>query len=174
MLRHPIPPCPRALPCGSPSTIPVGAVRLTTFHTCTIPEGRRPRLTAGSATSARGKRTLPGLTAYLLVHAYQPLWHVVYHDGSTAIHVRWPYPSTLAPDRLEADSRNLASRLGYPRIKRRLRCPERFAPRGYPRPYIPHPFRLTRQVFFTGAAIDNPPAACQANRRRADRCRSAS
>jgi hypothetical protein len=59
LLRHPIPPCPQAPPYGSPSTILVGAVGLTTFHTCTIPEGRRPRLTAGSTTSARGKRTLP-------------------------------------------------------------------------------------------------------------------
>ena len=59
LLRHPIPPCPRAFPCGSPSTILVGAVGLTTFHTRTIPEGRRPRLTAGSAPSARGKRTIP-------------------------------------------------------------------------------------------------------------------
>ena len=80
-----------------------------------------------------GRGRSPDLTAHLLVHACQPLWHVTYHDGSTAVHIRWPYPSTLAPDRLEADSRNLASRLGYPRIKRRLRCPERFAPRGYPR-----------------------------------------
>ena len=59
LLRHPIPPCPRALPYGSPSTIPVGAVGLTTFRTCTIPEGRRPRLTAGSTTSTRGNRTTP-------------------------------------------------------------------------------------------------------------------
>jgi hypothetical protein len=59
LLRHPIPPCPQALPYGSPSTLLVGAVGLTTFHTCTIPEGRRPRLNAGSTPSAQGKRTLP-------------------------------------------------------------------------------------------------------------------
>jgi hypothetical protein len=110
LLRHPIPPCPQALPYGSPSTILAEAVGLTTFHTRTIPEGRRPRLPAGSASSARGKRTLPDLTAHLLVHACQPLWHVVYHDGSAAVHIRWPYPSTPAPDRREADSRNLPSR----------------------------------------------------------------
>ena len=34
-------------------------VGLTTLHTRTNPEGLRPRLSAGSATSARGKRTLP-------------------------------------------------------------------------------------------------------------------
>ena len=59
LLRHPIPPCPQALPYGSPSTLLVGAVGLTTFHTCTIPEGRRPRLNAGSTPSAQGKETLP-------------------------------------------------------------------------------------------------------------------
>jgi hypothetical protein len=133
LLRHPIPPCPQALPYGSPSTIPVGAVGLTTFHTCTIPRDVGPALPPAVQHLRGGTGRLPDLTAYLLVHACQPLWHVTYHGGSTAIHVCWPYPSTLAPDRLEANSRNLASRFGCPRIKRRLRCPGRVAPRGYPR-----------------------------------------
>jgi len=79
-----------------------------------------------------GRRRSPDLTAHLLVHASQPLWHVAYHDGSTAVHICWPYPSTPAPDRLEAGSRNLPSQFGCPLIRRRLQCPERFAPQGYP------------------------------------------
>ena len=74
----------------------------------------------------------PDLTAYLLVHAYQPLWHVHCYDGSTAIHICWPYPSTPAPDHLEAGSHNLPSRFSRPLIRRRLQCPGRSAPRGYP------------------------------------------
>ena len=82
----------------------------------------------------RGENTeLPDLTAHLLVHACQPLWHGIRHDASTTVHLRWPYPSTLAPDHPEAGSHNLPSRVGCPLIRRRLRCPERFAPRGYPR-----------------------------------------
>jgi len=57
--RPPLPTRPQANPYGPLSTLPVGTVGLTTFHTRTIPEGVRPRLTAGSAGSARGKRTLP-------------------------------------------------------------------------------------------------------------------
>jgi hypothetical protein len=57
--RHPIPTRPRAHRCGWLSTLPVGTIGLTTFHTRTIPEGRRLRLPAGSASSARGNRTLP-------------------------------------------------------------------------------------------------------------------
>jgi hypothetical protein len=79
-----------------------------------------------------GRGRSPDLTAHLLVHACQPLWHVTYHDGSTAVHICWPYPSTPAPDRLKAGSHNLPSRFGCPLIRRRLQCPERFAPRGYP------------------------------------------
>ena len=33
------------------------------------------------------KEWLPDLAAYLLVHAYQPLWHVALNDGSMAIHI---------------------------------------------------------------------------------------
>jgi len=41
-----------------------------------------------AAQSPRGeKEWLPDLAAYLLVHACQPLWHVVLNDGSMAIHV---------------------------------------------------------------------------------------
>ena len=75
---------------------------------------------------------LPDQTAYLLVHAYQPLGHVASHDVSTAVHMCWPYPSTPAPDRREAGSRNVPSRFSCPLIRRRLQCPERFAPQGYP------------------------------------------
>jgi len=36
----------------------------------------------------RGEISRPSdLTAHLLVHAYQPLWHVASHDGSTAVHM---------------------------------------------------------------------------------------
>jgi hypothetical protein len=34
-----------------------------------------------------GRGRSPDLTAYLLVHACQPLWHVAYHDGSAAVHL---------------------------------------------------------------------------------------
>jgi hypothetical protein len=81
----------------------------------------------------RGEISRPSdLTAYLLVHAYQPLGHVASHDVSAAVHMCWPYPSTPAPDRREAGSRNVPSRFGCPLIRRRLQCPERFAPQGYP------------------------------------------
>ena len=98
-----------------------------------FPRDVGPALTPAVRHLRRGRGRSPDLTAHLLVHACQPLWHVAYHDGSTAVHIRWPYPPTLAPDRLEADSRNLASRLGCPLIKRRPRCHGRFAPRGSPR-----------------------------------------
>jgi len=55
---------------------------------------------------------LPNLTAYLLVHAYQPLWHGFVYDGSTAVHLHWSYPSTLAPNCPEDSSRNVPSRFG--------------------------------------------------------------
>jgi len=42
----------------------------------------------------------PDLTAHLLVHASQPLWHVLSNDGSSAVHLSWPYPSTPAPGHL--------------------------------------------------------------------------
>ena len=51
LLRHPIPTRSPAYPCGPLSTFPVGTVGLTTFRTRTIPEGLRPRLSVGSATS---------------------------------------------------------------------------------------------------------------------------
>ena len=129
LLRHPIPTRSPAYPCGPLSTFPVGTVGLTTFRTRTIPEGLRPRLSAGSATSTWED---VHLTAYLLVHAYQPLWHGYVHDGSTAVHLHWSYPSTLAPNCPEASSRNVPSRFGCPPTGRRLHCPERFAPWGCP------------------------------------------
>ena len=52
-LRHPIPTHPSASPYGSLSAVLAGMVGLTTLHTRTNPEGLRPRLTAGSPTSAR-------------------------------------------------------------------------------------------------------------------------
>ena len=58
-LRPPLPPRPSVNPCRSPSTVPVGTVGLTTLRTRTSPEGRRPRLSAGSTTSARGELQAP-------------------------------------------------------------------------------------------------------------------
>jgi hypothetical protein len=76
---------------------------------------------------------LPDLTAHLLVPACQPLWHGSRHDASPAAHIRWPSPSTLAPDQPEACSHHRPSRVGCPLIRRRLRGPRRIASRGYPR-----------------------------------------
>jgi len=98
-----------------------------------LPKGLGPTC-APAARHLRGETIrLPDLAAYLLVHAYQPLWHAVSNDASTVVHICWPYPSTRAPDHHEAGSRNVPSRVGCPLIRRRPHCPERFAPRSYPR-----------------------------------------
>ena len=133
LLRHPIPTRSPASPYGPLSTFLVGTVGLTTFRTRTIHEGLSPDFPP-AVQHLRGRIFgLPNLTAYLLVHAYQPLWHGYVYDGSTAVHLHWSYPSTLAPNCPEASSRNVPSRFGCPSTGRRLHCPERFAPRGFPR-----------------------------------------
>ena len=72
-LRPPIPTRPRVNPCGPPSTILVETVGLTTLRTRTNPEGRRPRLSADSASSAWGEHRTPRPDCPpFLVHAYQP------------------------------------------------------------------------------------------------------
>jgi hypothetical protein len=54
-----IPARPSAHPCGRLSSVLVGTVGLTTFHTRTAPEGVRPHLYAGSTTSARRDHSTP-------------------------------------------------------------------------------------------------------------------
>ena len=109
-----------------------GQLGLTRCTRVPLPKGLGPTC-APAAQHLRGETIrLPDLAAYLLVHACQPLWHALSNDASTVVHLSWPYPSTPAPDRHEAGSRNVSSRIGCPRIRRRPQCPGRFAPQGYP------------------------------------------
>jgi hypothetical protein len=85
--RHPIPTRPRARSRGRPSTF--------LWERMGLPRSTRVPVQkdVGSALPPavqhlRGEISRPSdLTAYLLVHAYQPLWHVASHDGSTAVHM---------------------------------------------------------------------------------------
>jgi len=83
-----------------------GRLGLPRFARVPFPKELGPALPPAVHHLRGGKRRAPDLTAHLLVHACQPLWHVSYLDGSTAVHICWPYPSTPAPDCPEAGSRN--------------------------------------------------------------------
>jgi len=84
---------------------------VTTFRLSTT-NGLGPAFTPVAQRLRRESGKPPYLATYLLVQAYQPSLACWMWRRLTAVHLCWPYHSTLVPDRLKADSRNFLSRFG--------------------------------------------------------------